>query len=357
MPPLCATSPLCAAALGRSRGARGRGGRGRRLRCGHGRRAGRTGRSTCRSVAASGRCAGRAATRGRGSGTCGLRRKRPGSQRCSAGADACGQLEPGRQLGAGPGRAAAWVPGPHSVPGRVQASAVGAGAGCRIRGRRGRRSSAVRRSEPGTGSASVRGAGAGAGSTLGAGAGSTLGAGAGSEWARERVRGSGAGVDSGAGVGTGSGAGRRVRATASGQALRSTGAGCSLWCPDRTITVKDCGSTRTALAAACAHLDAVGARRAEDPVAVHVRRLGRVDDAVALGRVEVDLRARSEGASLEEGDARALGGLRRGAGSGPRRRAGPRSRYLRWTGRATRCRCFVSRAARRWRCPPGPSTS
>ena len=65
-----------------------------------------------------------------------------------------------------------------------------------------------------------------------------------------------------------------------------------------------------ALAAARAHLDAVGTGRAEDPVAVHVRRFGRVDDAVALGRVEVDLRACTEGAALEERDARALGGLR-----------------------------------------------
>ena len=65
-----------------------------------------------------------------------------------------------------------------------------------------------------------------------------------------------------------------------------------------------------AFAAACAHLDAVGTGCAEDPVAVHVRRFGRVDDAVALARVEVDLRARTEGASLEERDARAFGGLR-----------------------------------------------
>ena len=43
---------------------------------------------------------------------------------------------------------------------------------------------------------------------------------------------------------------------------------------------------------------------------MHVRRLGRVDEAVALGRVEVNLRARTEGAALEERDAGAFGGLR-----------------------------------------------
>ena len=64
------------------------------------------------------------------------------------------------------------------------------------------------------------------------------------------------------------------------------------------------------ITAARTNLDAVGARRTEDPVAVHVGRLGRVYDAVALCRVEVDLRARTEGASLEECYSRALGGLR-----------------------------------------------
>ena len=70
------------------------------------------------------------------------------------------------------------------------------------------------------------------------------------------------------------------------------------------------GLDEAAVAAARAHLDAVGAGRAEDPVAVHVRRLGRVDEAVALGRVEVDLRARTESAALEECNASALGCLR-----------------------------------------------
>ena len=70
------------------------------------------------------------------------------------------------------------------------------------------------------------------------------------------------------------------------------------------------GLDEAAFAAASAYLDAVGTGRAEDPVAVHVRRLGRVDEAVALGRVEVDLRARAEGTALEEGDARTFGGLR-----------------------------------------------
>ena len=70
------------------------------------------------------------------------------------------------------------------------------------------------------------------------------------------------------------------------------------------------GFDEAALAAARAHLDAVGARRTENPVAVHVRCFGRVDDAIALTRVEVDLRARAEGASLEEGDSCALGSLR-----------------------------------------------
>ena len=37
------------------------------------------------------------------------------------------------------------------------------------------------------------------------------------------------------------------------------------------------------ITAARTNLDAVGARRTEDPVAVHVRRFGRVDKAVALG--------------------------------------------------------------------------
>ena len=63
------------------------------------------------------------------------------------------------------------------------------------------------------------------------------------------------------------------------------------------------------LAAASTDLDAVGAGSAEYPVAVHVGGLGRVDDAVARGRVKVDLCAASEGASLEEGNARARGGL------------------------------------------------
>ena len=70
------------------------------------------------------------------------------------------------------------------------------------------------------------------------------------------------------------------------------------------------GVGEAALTAARAHFDAIGAGRAEDPVAVHVRRFGRVDETVALTRVEVDLGARTEGASLEEGDARALGCLR-----------------------------------------------
>ena len=64
-----------------------------------------------------------------------------------------------------------------------------------------------------------------------------------------------------------------------------------------------------ALAATGAHFDAVGSGCAEHPVAVHVRGLGRVDRPVARGRVEVDARAGSEGAALEECDASALGGL------------------------------------------------
>ena len=43
---------------------------------------------------------------------------------------------------------------------------------------------------------------------------------------------------------------------------------------------------------------------------MHVRRFGCVDEAVALGRVEVDLRTRTESAALEECDASAFRGLR-----------------------------------------------
>ncbi|EFF79953.1 hypothetical protein HMPREF0970_01176, partial [Schaalia odontolytica F0309] len=82
-------------ALGRSRGARGRGGRRNRLRGGHWCRTGRTGCSTCRSVAASGRSAGRATTgrsggcgtgrAGRGRGTCVCRGRCGHSNRAASG--------------------------------------------------------------------------------------------------------------------------------------------------------------------------------------------------------------------------------------------------------------------------------
>ena len=63
------------------------------------------------------------------------------------------------------------------------------------------------------------------------------------------------------------------------------------------------------LAAASTDLNTVGAGSAEDPVAVHVGGLGCVDEAVARGRVKVDLCAASEGSTLEEGNARARRGF------------------------------------------------
>ena len=91
------------------------------------------------------------------------------------------------------------------------------------------------RTGPPLGAGAGKGRGIGAGSSLGAGAGagSTEGAGAGS------VVGAGDGSGVGTGSGTGDGPGDGV-----GTGSSSTGAGCSLWCPDRTTTVKEWGSTR-----------------------------------------------------------------------------------------------------------------
>ena len=108
-------------------------------------------------------------------------------------------------------------------------SAVGAGAGSEL--------------GAGAGTGSSLGAGAGAGSSLGAGAGSSLGAGAGAGSTEGAGAGSVVGAGDGSGVGTGSGTGDGP-GDGVGTGSSSTGAGCSLWCPDRTTTVKDWGSTR-----------------------------------------------------------------------------------------------------------------
>lgn len=118
--------------------------------------------------------------------------------------------------------------------GKGRSIGAGAGAGSELGAGTGAGSVVGAGTGDGIGAGSVVGAGAGAGSAVGAGAGS--GAGVGS------TVGAGAGAGVGSGLGTGSGAGDGP-GDGVGTGSSSTGAGCSSWCPDRTITVKDCGST------------------------------------------------------------------------------------------------------------------